>query len=150
MRERDVIRLILKGLREGENADDVLYMCKTVAELRYERGQDFRRIPPRRNIIRIPGPTSRRTRLLYGAGLLLCPIFEPVKHENFRSQMEKMQEMRLQYKSISQNPQLKEEFKQCVLTGIDAGAFQSLVMANQQQLWRILQPVQSRPSGSTA
>ena len=140
MLEKDVERRILKGVEDGERAADVMYMCKTIAEMRYARGQDFRADLFSRNFLTLVQTPSRRTRLLYGAGLVLCPIFEPVKHERYREHMHEMKQVRLQYANISHDRQLSKEFRKRVLTGIAVGAFHSLEMAEKLELWEILRP----------
>ena len=69
---------------------------------------------------------SWRARLLYGAGLVLCPIFEPVKHRNYREYSERMAAARMTYRGIAADSRLRFEFAKRVESIIEIGSFDSL------------------------
>ena len=135
---------ILLGLTEGERPADVLYMCHTVALVmltgQHDEGDEngFQSDPAywartfRRSI------RSRYERLLYGAGLVLCPIFEPVKHTKYREYSELMTRTRRGYSGIATAPDLMRDFGYGVITAAERGALDSLAAADEQRLWEIL------------
>jgi hypothetical protein len=117
-------------------------MCHSVAAsclahgrdfyLRQSYRDDFERVVLRQE-------PERRVRLLFGAGLILCPIFDPVKHRDFDEYAQQMSETRRSYAGIATEPALKMEFGRGVEEGISAGSFDSLEAANGTRLWKILQ-----------
>lgn len=139
MRIEDVEHEIVMGTRPGEHPTDLLYMCHTVTFAQMEGGDDFdpdlyRFRRPSRSPIR----TGWRARLLYGAGLILCPIFEPVKHEKFADYSERMIKARLQYRGIAIDPSLQFDFAVGVRRALERGALKSLEMARENDLPRLL------------
>jgi len=141
MRIEDVEYEILLGLAEGERPADLLYLCHSVAASCLAHGRDFHVRRPyasdREHIVYRSEP-GRRVRLLFGAGLLLCPIFDPVKHQEYSEYTSQMTTVRLSYAGIATNPELKMAFGRGVETAISKGSFESLQTADGTQLWRIL------------
>ena len=142
MRIEDVEYEILLGLFQGERPADLLYMSHSVAASRLANGDDFQSGGYSYFIRELEESPRRHTRLLFGAGLLLCPIFEPVKHQNFQDYTAKMVETRLGYVGIATDPEMKLEFGRGVEQGIRENAFQSLENANERLLWKILRRTQ--------
>lgn len=136
MNMEDVEHEILLGLADGERPADVLYMCYAVVASRLAHGDDSR---DDFYIYFFEERFARRgVRLLFNAGLLLCPIFEPVKHEEYQEYTSSMKSTRLSYTGIATDPRLKFEFGEAVERGVKSGAFQSLKAANENRLWEIL------------
>jgi len=147
MRVEDVEYEILLGLSQGERPADLLYMCHSVAASCLAQGRDFfiQRSYFRdleRVVVRYE--PERRVRLLFGAGLLLCPIFDPVKHRDFGEYATQMLDTRLAYVGIATDPMLQMEFGRGVEAGMREGSFESLETANGTQLWKILRPRDDR------
>lgn len=137
MHIEDVEYEILQGLSDRERPADLLYMCHSVAASRLAHGQDFYGFEIQRFTL---ANEERRVRLLFGAGLLLCPIFDPVKHQDFDEYSAQMLQTRHDYIGIATDPDLKLMFGRGVEAGIAAGSFESLEAANETGLWKILQP----------
>lgn len=141
MQIQEIEHEIVLGVRKGETPADLLYMCHSVAASRMAHRQDFDTREhwyryekwPRHEIA-----MSWRARLLYGAGLVLCPVFEPVKHENYGEYTERMEDTRLQYAGIATDPKAKFDFANRIEHANEKGAFQSLDAAAGMQLWSIL------------
>lgn len=140
MRIEDVEYEILLGLTPGERPADVLYMCHAVAASQLAHGGDFRPDANSPFVERLGEVAGRRVRLLFGAGMILCPIFEFAKHQDFQDYTEKMVAARLHYVGIATNPRLKLELGKKIEVAVMLGYFESLETADVNNLWALLAP----------
>ena len=145
----EIYQEIIGGIAEGERPADAIYICQSVAVARLAHDEDtapseYGFDPPiyRRRSPRDPEPRfgfgSRFGRLLRRSGIILCPIFEPIKHEEYREYSDKMTTTRLQYSGIATNPQMRMIFAERVEYAIEIGAFRSLEAAKVRDLPSIM------------
>lgn len=128
---------IVMGMINREHPADVLYMCYAVALMRMSLDEDFsyRELHYWSSRRSVRYPVTRLNRLLRGAGIVLCPIFDPLKHEELTEYREQMTETRLGYQGIASEPKVQFEFASRVREANESGAFESLRNANERRLW---------------
>lgn len=80
---------------------------------------------------------SRKNTLLLGAGIVLCPIFDPVKHDLKPEYFDRMAEFRSMLSGLSPW-QIDKKFRHRIELADDLGAFDSPLKAQELELWRIL------------
>lgn len=126
-----VMAEILAGTAWGEHAADALHMCHAVALASFAQplaeGTFWLGENP---------DVGRYEHDLRMAGLVLCPIFDPVKHEEYADYAEQMTQTRLGYAGIATDPLLQFTFALRVQALLPAGAFSSLEQARALRLWQ--------------
>ena len=139
MRIEYVENQILKGRDSRERPADILYMCHAVAISRLAHHEDYEVDDPPFPMS-LTSRTGKHARLLFGAGVILCPIFQPVKHVRYQEYSDQMTQARLNFVGIATDPRLKRDFGESVEAGIEMGAFTSLEAANEVRLWKLFGP----------
>jgi hypothetical protein len=132
MNLREVETIIVEGRAPDEQPADLLFMTNAVGAV-IDRDAPY--IPIRQ---RFPIPESVRSGLAaatYAAGLLICPIFDPVKHETYSYAMI---EARRRYHGISHDPLLRHQFRENVAEARRRGALRTLESAMDLGLPEIL------------
>lgn len=128
---------IFRGILEHERPADALYMCHAVALLRFAQPRS-----PNQFYFGDDPEVSRYEEMLRSAGLVLCPIFDPVKHGELFEYAENMTQTRLGYAGIADQPLLQLEFGMRATTLRSTGAFNSLQRAADLNLWSALRRAQ--------
>jgi hypothetical protein len=134
---------IVAGIRPPEDPADALHMCHVVAAARLSRGEDFDVTAMREHVL--IQNTTHQARVLYGAGLVLCPIFEPVKHRDYQAYTRRMSIVRLEYAGIRTDHDIQQQFRDRVRLALDSKAFESLEAARASRLWELLERTSKSP-----
>lgn len=152
MRTETVETEILLGLQAGERPADLLYLCHAAALMRLAFGKGPEELEEELSYHRLrrsPLPfdfgsfeqgrkTNLYARLFRGVGVILCPIFEDLKHRQYQEYSSAMRETRLSYVGIATNHDIKAEYSRKVEMAINVGAFETLSDAQQFQLPQLL------------
>jgi hypothetical protein len=163
MRTENVELEILLGMQTGERPADVLYLCHSAALIRLANQQSpsaleeeifYRRrrrgpFPIEFGFLGEDGGPSFYSRLLRGAGVILCPIFEDLKHEDYKEYRDSMTETRLSYRGIATDANKKAEYSRKLTEAILEGAFETLDRARGMQLPFLLRSSNSRPTSGS-
>ena len=132
MDEKDVIAEIIEGADKEERLSDVLFLCVS-ATLTSLSGPWFREMDLPKDGDQ--SPSDEFEKVLRHLGRILCPVFDPVKPEDYKAEMV---EVRQQYRGIASDPQLQAEYTTRIVELLAAGELRTLEQAIKNQIWQRL------------